>query len=232
MLTDFVCSSNIDSLTNFVNSVTMVEPPTVEQKEARVIVAATQVFMRYGYRRATMGDIAGAARISRPALYLIFSSKEEILTAVLVRVFNAALEEIRHGLESFAGAEEKLNYAFDVWCVRPFELILASPDAKDLLQSSYEFASEVTSSAAANFEALLADVIQPLIEEKETGEQVNEEKASNGFSAAQIAHILATAVPGFKESAQTVLQFRELIAGLIAIVITSLNVRRGMPAQA
>ena len=148
-------------MTNFVNSVTMGEPPIIEQKEAKVIVAATQVFMRYGYRRATMGDIAGAARISRPALYLIFSSKEKILTAVLARVFNAALEEIRHGLENFASAEEKLNYAFDVWCVRPFEMILASPDAKDLLQSSYESATEVTSSAAANFEALLAEMIQP-----------------------------------------------------------------------
>ena len=67
----------------------------VEHKEAKVIAAATQVFMRYGYRRATMGDIAEAAGISRPALYLVFSSKEEILTAVLARVFTAALEEIR-----------------------------------------------------------------------------------------------------------------------------------------
>jgi len=200
----------------------------VEHKEAKVIAAATQVFMRYGYRRATMGDIAEAAGISRPALYLVFSSKEEILTAVLARVFTAALEEIRHGLEGLATAEEKLTYAFDVWCVRPFEMILASPDAKDLLQSSYEFAHEVTSMAAANFEALLAEAIQPLIAKNVP---MIGEKAPNGFSAMRIAHILATAVPGFKESAKTAVEFRELIAGLIAIVIASLYVRRERPAQ-
>jgi hypothetical protein len=108
-------------------------------------------------------------------------------------------------------------------------MILASPDAKDLLQSSYEFAGEVTARAAANFEGLLADVIQPLLEAEASNltvakaSNVTGAKAPHGFSAAQIAHIMATAVPGFKESAKTAVQFRELIAGLIAIVIASLK---------
>jgi AcrR family transcriptional regulator len=67
-----------------------------------------------------MGDIAEAARRSRPALYLVFSSNEEILTAVMARLFTAVLDDIRQGLARFATAKEKLTFAFDVWCVRPF----------------------------------------------------------------------------------------------------------------
>jgi hypothetical protein len=98
-----------------------------------------------------------------------------------------------------------------VWCVRPFEIVLASPDAKDLLQSSYEFATEVTTKASANFEAILAEVLQ----------QEVRGRAEVALSSAQIAHILASALPGFKESAKTPAQLRDLIAGLITIVLSS-----------
>jgi AcrR family transcriptional regulator len=185
----------------------------VAKKEAKVIAAATQVFLRYGFRRVTMGDIAAAARISRPALYLVFPSKEEVFTAVMDRLFTATLDEIRQGLGRLATAEEKLTFAFEAWCVRPFEMILASPDARDLLQSSYEFATEVTTRAAADFEALLTEVLQAQVRGK----------AQAGLSLAQIARILATAVPGFKESAKTAAQLRELITGLITIVLSSLK---------
>ena len=43
------------------------------------------------------------------------------------------------------------------------------------------------------------------------------------FSSAQIAHILAAAALGLKESAKASPQLRELIAGLITIVLAGLN---------
>lgn len=184
-----------------------------ERKEEDVVAAATRVFQRYGYKRVTMGDIAEAAHMSRPALYLVFPSKEEIFRAVVARMFTAMLDEIRQGLSRFATTEEKLTFAFDVWCVRPFEIILASPDAKDLLQSSYEFATEVTAKVAADFVAILAEVLEPLA--------IIQGRVD--LSALQIAHILARAVLGFKESATDAGQLRQTIAGLITIVLASLN---------
>ena len=180
-----------------------------------VITAATRIFLRYGYQRVTMRDLAEAARMSRPALYLVFPSKEEIFTAVMARAFAAMLDEIRQGLGRFTAPKEKLMFAFEVWCVRPFEMIQASPDAKDLLQSSYEFAAEVTAQASASFEALLAEVLQPLIRKS----------AGMKLSPAQMAHILAAAAPGFKESVQNAGQLRELISNLITVVLASLKNR-------
>ncbi len=187
----------------------------VPSKEERVLEAAQKVFVRYGFRRATMADIAEAAGMSRPALYLIFPSKEEVLAATTTRVFAALLSEIREGLERFATTEEKLIFAFDLWTVRGFELVQASPDAKDLFESSYEFAHAAISQAMADFVALLAAVLEPLI--------WSQTRVS--FSAHQVAEILTHAMLGFKASAQNTRQLRRLIAGLIKIALASLERR-------
>src|SRR5579862_5907010 len=122
------------------------------KNEDKVIQAAQEVFLRYGFKRVTMADIAEAAHMSRPALYLVFPSKEEILTAVVSRVFAAMLDEIRQGINRDVTVEEKLGFAFDIWCVRPFEIYQRSPDAKDLYESSFQFATEVTTQAFSRFD--------------------------------------------------------------------------------
>jgi len=63
-------------------------------KRDKVLTAARDVFIRYGYKRVTMNDIAEAAGISRPALYLVFESKEEIFKSVYEHFVKQTLSEI------------------------------------------------------------------------------------------------------------------------------------------
>ena len=42
----------------------------LDPKRARILDGAMKVFLAYGYSRVTMDDIARAAEVSRPALYL------------------------------------------------------------------------------------------------------------------------------------------------------------------
>ena len=179
----------------------------------QIIAAAAQVFTRYGFKRATMGDIAEAAGMSRAALYLVYPSKEDALTSVMSHVFGAMLEEIRQGLGRYATVAEQLAFAFDVWCVTAFELGQVSPDAKDLYESSFQFAAEVTSRAAADFVALVADLLEPLVQAQ----------TKVALSSLDIAQILARAVLGFKGAVKTTEQFRSMIAQLITLVLASLD---------
>lgn len=201
--------SSIDNVTKYVKNKNIV----AVKNEDKVIQAAQEVFLRYGFRRVTMADIAEAAHMSRPALYLVFPSKEEILTAVVSRVFAVMLDEIRQSINRDVTVEEKLRLAFDIWCVRPFEIYQRSPDAKDLYESSFQFATEVTTQAFSRFEALVADIIEPLL-----GRQ-----AKVNLSSGQIAHLLSAAVLGFKSVAKSTPQLRELIGGLINVVLASLE---------
>ena len=182
------------------------------KNEDRVVQAAREVFLRYGFKRVTMGDIAGAAHMSRPALYLVFPSKEEILTAVVSRVFAAMLDEIRQGIDHGGTPEEKLKLAFEIWAVRPFEMYQQSPGAKDLYESSFEFATEVTTKAFSQFDALLADIVEPLLGRR------TKVKLSSG----QIARLLSFAVLGFKTAARSTAQLRELIDGLTHVLLIGL----------
>ncbi len=183
------------------------------EKVEDVVTAATQVFARYGYKRVTMADLAEAAHMSRPSLYLIFPSKEQVFRAVVARVFASMLADIRQGISRFPTAEEKLTFACEIWCVRPFEMILASPDARDLLESSYEFAAEITTKAAREFLSILAEILDPLVRRQN---KVH-------LPSIRIAELLVSALPGFKGSAESAPQLRALIAALITVVLASLE---------
>lgn len=187
-----------------------------QSKEEHVLTAARSVFMRYGFKRATMSDLAEAAQMSRPALYLIFSSKEEVFRALITQIFTELLQEVREEVRKHEEAADQLTCAFEVWCVRPFEMIQVSPDARDILESGYAFATEITVRAFADFETILSDVLRPLVSTQ----------AGPPLSAEQLAHILTTAAQGFKESASSAVQLRHLIKGLLTIVLAGLHHQR------
>lgn len=54
-----------------------------EQRRADILKAAEEVFIEYGYERATMKHIMDAADVSRGGLYQYFSSKEDIFETIL-----------------------------------------------------------------------------------------------------------------------------------------------------
>ncbi len=194
----------------------MADASMTHTKEERVLIAARDIFMRYGFKRTTMSDIADAAQISRPALYLIFPSKEEIFRVLLAHIFQESLHEVHEELRTRNEVADKLIGAFEVWCVRPFEMTQASPDAKDILESGYAFAAETTVKAYTDFETMLSDALRPLV-----SSQLEE-----NLSTEQLAHILTTAAQGFKESAPSAVQLRQMIKGLIIVVLAGLQNQR------
>ena len=187
-----------------------------QSKEEKVLTVAREVFVRYGFKRTTMSDLAEAAQMSRPALYLIFSSKEEVFRSLVTQVFNELLYEVRAGLSEREDVTDKLLFAFEVWCVGPFEMTQVSPDARDILESGYEFATEIITQAFSDFENILSDVLRPIVNSQ----------AEKLLSSEQLAHILTTAVVGFKESATSVTQLRQMIQGLITVVLAGLQSQR------
>ena len=52
-------------------------------KEARILDAAAQVLLRYGYDKTTMDDVARAAGVSKSTIYARWKNKEALLEAVL-----------------------------------------------------------------------------------------------------------------------------------------------------
>ena len=182
-----------------------------DAKKAKVVEAAQKVFFRYGYRRVTMADLAEAADMSRPALYLLFCNKEEVFKATLKAFTAGTLAELHGGLPAQATLKEKLRYAFEVWAIRPFILLMASPDAKELIDCSFTFARDTIDRSYTAFEAELEAILAPL------------EGRAGPLTPAAIARILTRSVHGFKETASSPDELRALVDGLLTMVLAPLD---------
>jgi AcrR family transcriptional regulator len=183
-----------------------------DEKRQRIVSAALAVFFKYGYQRVSMNEIAEAAGISRPGLYLYFSSKEEVFRAAILQFADSLIEEISKGLPSQKTIEEKVRYAFEVWIVQRFDLTLNSPEAKEISDSSYEFAQEALDQSYEKLESVLASILKG--HAKSSGNK-------KALSAEKMAHILTSAVRGFKLVAKSATELRKLIRDLVVIILAA-----------
>lgn len=173
----------------------MNESMTPPSKRERAVEAGARVFLRFGFARATMGDIAQSAGMSRPALYLIFCSKEEVFEAVVAHWIEDSLARIAAGLAACSTLGEKLRFACEIWCVEGLERALANPDVRDMtrlpaVQRSY-----------ARFEACLTDILREAAE-----------RSGLGVTAGDLARVIVSAMQGLKQTVQSGEEMRHLIA--------------------
>ena len=65
----------------------------MEQRRAEILKAAEEVFIEYGYERATMKHIMDAANVSRGGLYQYFASKEAVFEAIMGELLDGELDD-------------------------------------------------------------------------------------------------------------------------------------------
>src|SRR3990167_7541823 len=103
----------------------------------------------------------------------------------------------------------KLKFAFLVWTVTPYEMILRSREAKELIFCAYEFASDVLNESGSAFEVLLTKMLEPVI--KKSGNKT--------ISAKKLAHILRGSARGLKEVAKDSKELRMLINDFVDLIM-------------
>jgi AcrR family transcriptional regulator len=187
----------------------MKRPAHSWSKEERVIAGATDVFLRYGFARTTMGDIAERVGISRPALYLLFANKEEAFAAVIRRLNDDQLAAIRAALPGLPTLHAKVLFACETWGAHGVDLMTAHPDARDLFDLSFAPVQEIY----LKFQTLLAE----LLEGPAAGSALNAKPA-------QLARVVTFAMRGFRETASNGRDMRRLIALQVSMLLAALGV--------
>jgi AcrR family transcriptional regulator len=177
-------------------------------KRMGVIRAATDVFLRYGFARTTMGDLAQAAGMSRPALYLVFPSKDDVFTAVIQTMSHQALSELRTALAAMPTTGEKLLFACANWGTRGYDLASRYPDSKDILDLSFAAVRE----AYSEFQALLVELLA------ETGRQTVVSSTLD-----DTARVIIYSIRGFTEVAKSSEDFVAMIETQVRLVICALD---------
>lgn len=82
-------------------------------RRREIVVSAAGLFLRYGFRKTSMDDVARAAKLSRQGLYFHFSNKEEVFRAVIEHVAEVTLTALQTALApSEQSLEERLLAGF------------------------------------------------------------------------------------------------------------------------
>ncbi|HBR37888.1 MAG TPA: TetR family transcriptional regulator, partial [Sulfitobacter pontiacus] len=131
------------------------KPSRIQRRNRRVILdAALDVFSTYGFRGATLDQIASEAGLSKPNILYYFSGKEEIHTTLLSQLMETWLDPL---VELDADGDphtELLDYV-----QRKLDM------ARDLPRESRLFAGEILR-GAPHMEPRLQSDLKPLFDEK------------------------------------------------------------------
>lgn len=128
---------------------TISTPPENIGENIALLDAALGVFMRYGFRRTTMSDIAKAAGLSRQSLYARFANKHEIYAAGLLLYSARTLETLQTAWADAQTLGDAMDALFD-HSIRPtFDMLRQSPDAADMIEAAESPEGRVAMAQAA-----------------------------------------------------------------------------------
>jgi AcrR family transcriptional regulator len=127
-------------------------------RRAHVLDAALLIFARYGYRKASMDDVARAADISRPGLYFYFASKQDLFRAAVTRALDSDVAAAERALaDSARPLRDRLVEAFDHWTGR-----YVGPMTKDvavLIENNPDLLGSMTTEYPIRFAKLVTDAL-------------------------------------------------------------------------
>ena len=183
-------------------------------RRRRILEAAIATFLRYGYRKTSMEQVARAADISRQGLYLHFPTKEDLFRAGVAFVFAGALAGATTELrDADASIEDKLVGAFDEWIGRFVGMI--GGDVSDLEAASKHLVGPLIAEGEAAFLEALTKVVR-------TAGLVGAYRSA-GLTAKQLAETLNATARGLKHSCATRAEFTERFSIAVRAMCTPLG---------
>jgi AcrR family transcriptional regulator len=184
--------------------------PTPDRRVA-IMEAALGVFLRYGYRKTSMDDLARAAGISRQGVYLHFTSKDELFK-------EAVTWFAQQGLAAMRAALAKEDLPIEERLIGAFAALHAQNDGS---QMSLEHMGEIVATAR--------ELVGPVLEEfdqvvpKELARAIQSAGAAvpwraAGLTAKSLAQHLYAASHGLKHYAKTPAEYQSGIRIAVRLV--------------
>ncbi|MDI1476465.1 TetR/AcrR family transcriptional regulator [Polyangium sp. y55x31] len=130
-----------------------------DPRRRKLMDAALTVFTRFGFRKASMDEVARAAGISRQGLYLHFATKEDLFRASVEYLLVTALAGATEVLaDAELPLEKRLVTAFDLWVGRFVGAL--GPDAADLAAAAKEIVGPMVGEHEAQFVEAVAKALR------------------------------------------------------------------------
>lgn len=130
---------------------------TDREKRFRIVTAALTAFSQFGYRRASMADIASAAGMSRPSLYLVFPNKVGVFRALAEMLLADAMTGAEAAWPDDMAPAEGLASAILAKDLPIHQLLAATPHANEILAEAKTLADDLHKVTVTRFAALVTE---------------------------------------------------------------------------
>ena len=182
------------------------------------LAKALTAFIRYGFRKASMDDVARAVGVSRQALYQHFGSKAELFRDAVNHVLEESVRATKAVLaDDSRPLAERLLCAFDHWAGQHVDSLRSSPHAYEVIDMASTKASDASQQAERSFLASIAETLR--------AEGVGQE------DAADVGLVLAAASMGLLQTAQDRSGYLQGMRTVIRVVLARLTFRGSTVAR-
>ena len=161
-------------------------------KPNAIVLAALELFTRYGYRKTSIDDIAEAAQVAKRTVYLHFENKAAVFLAILEYLGDQVRQRCVAAERMGGTAVDRLAGLLDAYFGMGFELFSKSEHMPELEETFSRLARARIGYLNTEYEARLATFLRSL---EKTGEI---QGPPRGLTVEQIVHILVRAAEGAK----------------------------------
>lgn len=134
-------------------------PHASDPRRRKLLDAALTVFLRFGFRKTSMDEVARGASVSRQGLYLHFSTKDDLFRATVHYALESSLSAAEARLNATsAPVASRLVGAFDEWVGRYVGWV--GPGVSDLAEVSDELVGPLLREYDKRFVELVAKYVR------------------------------------------------------------------------
>ena len=191
-----------------------------EARRAVILDAALRVFGQYGFRRASMDDIAREAQIGKGTIYLSFTSKDEVFQALSQRLAQRMLAGAEAASRRPGTTADKLAAMHAAWFGTYADTIHRSPHAADLLDAKHQLSADLVAGTASRYKRL----VQNVLAEAAAAGELDLEPA--GLTPGTAAELLIAAARGLQPSTPSPAAYRRQLSTLVRVMIAGLASRQ------
>lgn len=170
----------------------------MNDKKTQILKAAMRVVTAYGFKRSSMEDIAQAAGVSRPAIYLLFRNKDDVFISCVEMLIEDAFtvaETAAAGADANS-AKDQISAYLSAYMGFYHELLVAGPHGQEMLDVNNRLGADKTIAAQARFVTELNRMMR-LTDDAEAG------------------HILTMAATGIKHQTKDAATFQARLSTLV-----------------
>ena len=164
-----------------------------------------------------MNDIAQAAGISRPALYLMVENKEDLFSEVVTFRFNKGIDKAISTLSESGSIAERIAASILAFEKIFYEPVVESSHGAELMDMSSSIAADLMKKGQNRLEGVFSQALEEAISTGEVG------FSNMPMKPLAFIHLLIASIGGLKKQATSIEGLRCQISELVGIFFKSID---------